>query len=121
VNRSFITVHATAERGRKGRLQPAASQLLRSPMRRRRVAVPIGMDGHSTTRVVEGLGVQHDDARRPFYRDRVGVLSRIDSRIQTAFGDVYERSEREQVSLRDAAFVIAAERVARAYDERGWV
>lgn len=32
----------------------------------------------------------------------------------------YERAEREQVSLRDAAYLIGVERVARACRERGW-
>jgi glutamate dehydrogenase (NAD(P)+) len=56
-----------------------------------------------------------------YYWDRDDVLSKVDSRMRTAFADVYERAEREQVSLRDAAYLIAVERVARACRERGWV
>ena len=37
------------------------------------------------------------------------------------FGDVYERAERERMSLLDAAYLIAVDRVARACRERGWV
>jgi hypothetical protein len=33
----------------------------------------------------------------------------------------HERAERDQVSLRDAAYAIAIGRVARACRERGWV
>jgi glutamate dehydrogenase/leucine dehydrogenase len=40
---------------------------------------------------------------------------------RTASGDVDERAEREQASPRDAAYVIAVERVAPACRERGWV
>lgn len=56
-----------------------------------------------------------------YYWDRAEVLSRVDSRLRTAFADVYERAERERVPLRDAAYLIAVERVAHACHERGWV
>jgi glutamate dehydrogenase len=49
------------------------------------------------------------------------VLEKVDSRMTAAFGEVHERGEREQVSLRDAAYLIAVERVAHACRERGWV
>ena len=38
-----------------------------------------------------------------------------------AFKAVYQRAEDEDVSLRDAAYLIAVDRVARACRERGWV
>lgn len=38
-----------------------------------------------------------------------------------AFGDVREWVEREQVSLRDASYLVAVERVAHPGHERGWV
>jgi glutamate dehydrogenase (NAD(P)+) len=41
--------------------------------------------------------------------------------MTSAFADVHERAEREQVSLRDGAYLIAVERVAHACRERGWV
>lgn len=46
--------------------------------------------------------------------------SKVDSRMRVAAADVHERAEREQVLFRDAAYLIAAERVSRAYRERGW-
>jgi len=49
------------------------------------------------------------------------VLRQVDSRMTAAFGDVLERAELEQVSLRDAAYLIAVERVAHACRTRGWV
>lgn len=55
------------------------------------------------------------------YWDRADVLGKVDSLLQKTFGDVYERAERERMSLRDAAYLIAVDRVARACRERGWV
>ena len=56
-----------------------------------------------------------------YYWDHTEVLQKIDARMTAAFDRVYERAEREQVSLRDAAYLIAVDRVARACRERGWV
>ena len=53
--------------------------------------------------------------------DAHDVLQKIDARMTSAFTAVHERAEREQVSLRDAAYLIAVERVAHACRERGWV
>ena len=56
-----------------------------------------------------------------YYWDRADVLGKVDSLLQKTFGDVYERAERECMGLRDAAYLIAVDRVARACRERGWV
>jgi glutamate dehydrogenase len=56
-----------------------------------------------------------------YYWDREEVLAKVDSRMRTAFGEVHERAQREQVSLRDGAYLIGVERVAHACRERGWV
>jgi glutamate dehydrogenase len=56
-----------------------------------------------------------------YYWDRADVLARVDSRMRTAFRDVHDRAERDQMPLRDAAYVTAVDRVARACRERGWV
>jgi glutamate dehydrogenase len=56
-----------------------------------------------------------------YYWDREEVLAKLDSWMTNAFRAVQERAEREQVSLRDAAYLIAVERVAHACRERGWV
>ena len=55
-----------------------------------------------------------------YYWTRERVLEQLDSRMKEAFAAVYEASEREQVSLRDAAYLIAVDRVARACRDRGW-
>jgi glutamate dehydrogenase len=49
------------------------------------------------------------------------VLHKLDSWMTEAFTAVHERAEGEEVSLRDAAYLIAVDRVARACRERGWV
>jgi glutamate dehydrogenase (NAD(P)+) len=56
-----------------------------------------------------------------FYWDRADVLLQVDLCMTTAFRNVYERAEREKVTLREAAYLIAVERVAHACRERGWV
>jgi glutamate dehydrogenase/leucine dehydrogenase len=56
-----------------------------------------------------------------YYLDAREVLQDVDSRMTAAFREVHERAEREQLSLRDAAYLIAVERVAHACRERGWV
>jgi glutamate dehydrogenase (NAD(P)+) len=56
-----------------------------------------------------------------YYWDRADVLLQVDLCLTSAFREVHERAQREQVSLRDAAYLIAVERVAHACRERGWV
>jgi glutamate dehydrogenase (NAD(P)+) len=56
-----------------------------------------------------------------YYWSREDVLQKLDAWMTEAFRDVHDRAEREQLSLRDAAYLIAVERVARACRERGWV
>ena len=56
-----------------------------------------------------------------YYWERDDVLRKLKSRMTAGFAAVCENAEREQVSLRDAAYLIAIERVARACHERGWV
>lgn len=56
-----------------------------------------------------------------YYWSREEVLHKLDSWLTAACAAVHERAGGEQVSLRDAAYLIAIERVARACRERGWV
>jgi hypothetical protein len=43
------------------------------------------------------------------------------TRVSSPLGGVHGRAEREQVPLRDAAYLIAVEPVAHACREREWV
>ena len=54
------------------------------------------------------------------YWSRDEVLDRVDARLADAFVSVHDRAAIEHVPLRDAAYLIAVERVARACRERGW-
>jgi glutamate dehydrogenase len=49
------------------------------------------------------------------------VLRKVDAWMTNAFRAVHDRAEQDQVSLRDAAYLIAIDRVAQACHERGWV
>jgi len=48
------------------------------------------------------------------------VRARLDDRMKTAVGQVFERAEAEGVTLREAAFLIAVERVIVAARLRGY-
>jgi hypothetical protein len=52
---------------------------------------------------------------------REDVLQKVDSPMTGAFSEVHERAKREQVSVREGAYLIAVERVAQARREREWV
>ena len=49
------------------------------------------------------------------------IARKLDSWKKSRFCYVHDRADREQVSLRDAAYPIVIERVARVCRERGWV
>jgi glutamate dehydrogenase len=56
-----------------------------------------------------------------YYWDKKEVLDRLDSKMTSAFGAVYELSKKNKLYMRDAAYVIAIQRVAQACRDRGWV
>jgi glutamate dehydrogenase len=56
-----------------------------------------------------------------YYWSSDEVLHKLDSWMTAAFTAVHDRAESEDVPLRDAAYLIAVDRVARACRERGWV
>jgi glutamate dehydrogenase len=49
------------------------------------------------------------------------VFGKLDVQMTSAFIEVSDFSKKQRLNLRDAAHVIAVERVARACQERGWV
>ena len=55
------------------------------------------------------------------YWSREDVLSTLDASMTRAFQQIVETSERERVTLRDAAYMIGVGRVAEASMFRGWV
>jgi glutamate dehydrogenase (NAD(P)+) len=56
-----------------------------------------------------------------YYWDRDEVLSKLDLKMTSAFAGVHDVAERQKLFMRDAAYVIAINRVARACRDRGWV
>jgi glutamate dehydrogenase len=63
-------------------------------------------------------GVQND---MNFYWTKDEVLQRLDSRITIAFHSVLEMSLQEKAYTRDAAYMVAIDRVVKAMELRGWI
>jgi glutamate dehydrogenase (NAD(P)+) len=56
-----------------------------------------------------------------FYWTRDEVLQRLDTKMTQAFNSVLEMSESQKVYMRDAAYMVAIDRVVKAMELRGWV
>jgi len=63
-------------------------------------------------------GVQND---MNFYWSKEEVLQRLDNRITVAFHSVLDMSKKEDVNMRDAAYMVAIDRVVKAMQLRGWI
>jgi len=63
-------------------------------------------------------GVQND---MNFYWSKDEVLQRLDNRITVAFHSVLDMSKKEDVNMRDAAYMVAIDRVVKAMQLRGWI
>jgi len=56
-----------------------------------------------------------------FYWTKEEVLQRLDSRITIAFHSVLDMAIKEDVNMRDAAYMVAIDRVVKAMQLRGWI
>jgi len=56
-----------------------------------------------------------------YYWTKEEVLQRLDTKITQAFNSVVEMSETEKVFMRDAAYMVAIDRVVKAMQLRGWI
>jgi len=56
-----------------------------------------------------------------FYWEKDDVLQKLDVKMTNAFHGVSELARKRNLYMRDAAYVIAVDRVAHACRERGWV
>jgi glutamate dehydrogenase len=56
-----------------------------------------------------------------YYWERDEVLGKLDLKMTAAFLAVSDLARKENLYMRDAAYVIAVSRVAEACRERGWV
>jgi glutamate dehydrogenase len=63
-------------------------------------------------------GVQND---MNFYWSRDEVLQRLDSKMTQAFNSVLRMAEGEGVFTREAAYMVAIDRVVQAMEQRGWL
>jgi glutamate dehydrogenase len=55
-----------------------------------------------------------------FYWTKQEVLEKLDTKMTQAFKTVLEMSEKEKVYMRDAAYMVAIDRVVKAMQLRGW-
>ncbi len=63
-------------------------------------------------------GVQNE---MNFYWTRDEVLARLDQHLTRAFQEVFQLARDEDLYPRDAAYVLAIQRVVRAMEMRGWI
>ena len=56
-----------------------------------------------------------------FYWTKKEVLERLDDKMTQAFKDVYDMSTSQKVYMRDAAYMVAINRVVKAMELRGWL
>jgi glutamate dehydrogenase (NAD(P)+) len=56
-----------------------------------------------------------------YYWGKDEVLGKLDEKMTSAFHAVYEVAKKRSLYMRDAAYVIAINRVAQACKDRGWV
>ncbi len=56
-----------------------------------------------------------------FYWSKEEVLGKLDAKMTSAFYAVLEMSEKHKVYMRDAAYMVAIDRVVKAMQLRGWV
>ncbi len=56
-----------------------------------------------------------------FYWDLATVQQRLDEKMTKAFTAVFEMHQRHKVNMREAAYLVAVNRVAEACRLRGWV
>ena len=63
-------------------------------------------------------GVQND---MNFYWSKEEVLEKLNNNMTTAFGSVLEMSLSQNVTMRDAAYMVAIHKVVKAMELRGWI
>jgi len=72
--------------------------------------------GGVTTSYFEG--VQND---MNFYWSKQEVLERLDAKISNSFNEVLQMAEKKNAYMRDAAYMVAIQRVVDAMQMRGWL
>ncbi len=114
VNNVHERVKIVAE-GANGPTTPEADEVLKA---REIFVIPdfLCNAGGVTTSYFES--VQND---MNFYWTKKEVLERLDDKMTQAFEGVYEMSRAQNVFMRDAAYMVAINRVVKAMELRGWL
>jgi glutamate dehydrogenase (NAD(P)+) len=108
------TVRMVAE-GANGPTTPEADEYLKT---NNTFVIPDFLCNSGGVTVSYFEGVQND---MNFYWTKEETLSRLDTKMTQAFGSVLEMSLSEKVSMRDAAYMVAIDRVVKAMLLRGWI
>lgn len=101
--------------GANGPTTPEADEVLKS---RDVFVVPDFLCNAGGVTVSYFESVQND---MNYYWTKEEVLQRLDTKITQAFNSVVEMSEKEKVYMRDAAYMVAIDRVVKAMQLRGWI
>ena len=56
-----------------------------------------------------------------YFWEKDEVLTKLDTKMTSAFHAVYQLAKKKNIFMRDAAYMIAISRVAEASKLRGWV
>jgi glutamate dehydrogenase (NAD(P)+) len=114
VNKINKRVRIVAE-GANGPTTPEADEVLKS---RGIYLIPDFLCNAGGVTVSYFESVQND---MNYYWTKEEVLDRLDTKMTLAFNSVFEMAERENVYMRDAAYMVAIGRVVKSMELRGWI
>ncbi|MGD8376401.1 MAG: Glu/Leu/Phe/Val dehydrogenase [Acidobacteriota bacterium] len=114
VERIRPSVKLIAE-GANGPTAPEADEVIRS---RRIFLIPdfLGSAGGVTCSYFEQV-----QSNMNYYWEKDEVLGKLDVKMTSAYMSLSEMARRRELYMRDAAYITAIDRVARACRDRGWV
>ena len=101
--------------GANGPTTPEADQVLQKR------GIPVVPDFLSNAGGVTCSNFEQVQSNMNYFWEKDEVLGKLDVRMASAFQEVSELAARKKLPMRDAAYVIAINRVAQACHERGWV